>query len=78
MSNCLNAFILECGRAGGILQSDNETTLLAVLQQAATKVRHVILMPLYIKAFIVPRGKVYILLCIYLPTNTGQTVGRRF
>lgn len=41
MSSCLKAFILECGRAGGILQSDNETTLLAVLQQAASKVGNV-------------------------------------
>ena len=39
MINNLQAFIFECGRTHGILQSDNEDTLNALLQATASKVR---------------------------------------
>ena len=38
MINNLQAFIFECGRTHGILQSDNEDTLNALLQATASKV----------------------------------------
>ena len=38
MSNCLKSFILESGRTDGILQSNNEPTLKAILQTAAVKI----------------------------------------
>ena len=38
MVNSLQAFILECGRTQGILQSDNEDTLNALLKATAAKV----------------------------------------
>ena len=38
MVNSLQAFIFECGRTQGILQSDNEDTLNALLQATAAKV----------------------------------------
>ena len=38
MINNLQAFIFECGRTHGILQSDNEDTLNALLQATAFKV----------------------------------------
>ena len=37
MINNLQAFILECGRTNGILQSDNEDTLNTLLKATAAK-----------------------------------------